>query len=393
MLRLKPLHLLVCMSVLSHTALSGTRISVILYAVHLQASPAVAGILGALLSVVAMFTSVMVGRWLDRSGPRMPMLVGCVMSSVGMAIGFVWPGLAVLFVINILVGTFNNMFFIVNQNLVGQYGRPEDRVGNFSLSGLGYSTAAFIGPMIAGFAIDSFGHPATFLLLAVLPMIPAVVIGFDKMEFPPRQAPAAPRADGAAEASTLQLILDRKLGPIFFASALSQATWNLFAFLMPIHLASLALSASTIGAIVASFYFASMVSRFFLPWIARHFTPWQLLLASFAGGGLSFFGFTMTDHLAWVVALSVWLGLVLGFTGPMVMTLLYEASPEGRTGKVVGVRVMLMNLTQTIVPLLAGAVGAAFGVAPAFWFLGAALMGGGWSARRESLRYDRRGHS
>lgn len=389
-LKLKPLHLQVTLATLGHVALAGTRITLILDAVHQGASPALVGMISALLSAVSMFTSVHAGRWVDRAGPRQPMIVGSIMAAAGMALGFFWPTLTALFIVSVISGTFNNLFFIVNQNLVGLYGKPEDRVSNFSLQGLGYSTAAFIGPILAGFSIDAFGHPATFLMLAIVAAIPAVVVGMDKLEFPPRRAHVAhadanANADeGARGGGALNLMRDAALGPIFFVSVLSQATWNLFSFLMPIHLTSFHFSASLIGSIVASFYFASMVSRFFLPAIARRFTPWQLLIASFFGASISFAGFTLTSNVVLIVALALFLGSVLGFTGPMILTLMHESSPPGRAGEVVGVRVMLMNICQTFIPLLSGALGAAFGVAPAFWTLSATLLSGGWTSVKHS---------
>ena len=391
-MKLNSLHLLVGMSTLGHVAMAGTRITLILTAVHLQASPAVVGIIGALLSAVAIFTSVPAGRWMDRAGARIPILIACSMTAAGMALGFVWPSLIALFFVSAISGTFNNIFFIAGQNLVGLYGKPEDRVSNFSLQGLGYSAAAFVGPILAGFCIDHLGHSNTFLVLALVAAIPAVIVALDKLEFPPSRPHVAHPDGGAKGGTALHLMRNPRLGPIFTASVLSQATWNLFAFLMPIHLASYGLSATVIGTIVASFYFASMVARIFLPAIARRFTAWQLLIASFVGGSLAFICFTLTANVALILACCLSLGFVLGFTGPMILTLMHEAAPAGRTNEVVGVRVMLMNICQTVIPLLSGVIGAAFGVAPAFWALSAALMGGGWSAKKQSRLHDAREH-
>ena len=83
-----------------------------------------------------------------------------------------------------------------------------------------------------------------------------------------------------------------------------------------------------------------------------------------------------------LMALSFLLGLGLGASQPMIMALLYGASPPGRQGEVVGVRTMLLNGSHTFLPLVMGAVGAAFGMTPMFWSMAAFLLGGGWYARR-----------
>ena len=43
---------------------------------------------------------------------------------------------------------------------------------------------------------------------------------------------------------------------------------------------------------------------------------------------------------------------------------------------------VLLNFSQTSIPLLFGALGVALGMAPAFWTMAAALLAGGWYARR-----------
>ena len=62
-------------------------------------------------------------------------------------------------------------------------------------------------------------------------------------------------------------------------------------------------------------------------------------------------------------------------------TLMYDASPAARVGEVVGMRMTVANIGQTVVPLLSGAVGAAFGVAPVFWAVAAIVVGDMYSHR------------
>jgi MFS family permease len=78
------------------------------------------------------------------------------------------------------------------------------------------------------------------------------------------------------------------------------------------------------------------------------------------------------------------LGLGLGSPQPMVLTLLHESAPEGRAGEALGLRTTLINGSQTVMPLLFGAVGAALGMMPVFWTMSAALILGSFYARRAS---------
>jgi hypothetical protein len=46
------------------------------------------------------------------------------------------------------------------------------------------------------------------------------------------------------------------------------------------------------------------------------------------------------------------------------------------------VRTLLLNCSQAGIPLIFGALGAAFGIAPVFWVMALALTGGGYLLRK-----------
>jgi hypothetical protein len=68
------------------------------------------------------------------------------------------------------------------------------------------------------------------------------------------------------------------------------------------------------------------------------------------------------------------------------MSLLYEKAPAGRGAEVLSVRTWLINASQTGVPLTFGALGAALGMLPVFWAMGALLLAAGWLAARSPRR-------
>ena len=382
---MNPLFLLILLTAINHLTFVGVRLTVTLYAVRLEASPAVIGVLMALFAVVGAVTSVGVGRWIDRIGPRKPMLFSIAMMVAGTGLAFAWRGLAALFIVCIVVGTFYNVFFIAQQRLVGEYGRPEDRVENFSRVGLGFAAASFAGPLIAGFAIDAFGHSVAFGLLAMLPLVPLMVIWLNRRAFPDT-GKAHARPAGGKTGGVLQLLRGKDLRRIYAVSGLTASIWNIFMFIIPIYGAQLDLSASTIGVIIGSFSFGTIVVRVLVPLLTRRFTPWQLLIMALVFSSISFLGFPAVTGAPMLILFSFLLGLGLGLSGPLSLSLLHDASPPDRIGEVVGLRVMLMNGSQTAVPLFAGAIGATLGVAPVFWVLAAALLAGSYAVRRQWRR-------
>ena len=90
----------------------------------------------------------------------------------------------------------------------------------------------------------------------------------------------------------------------------------------------------------------------------------------------------LTRSVPVLMMVSFVLGVGLGGTQPIIMALLYEKAPPGRGGEAVGMRTLLLNITQAAIPMIFGALGAALGMTPVFFAMGAALLWGAWFARR-----------
>jgi predicted MFS family arabinose efflux permease len=377
---LNPLYVLVTLTTLGHSVQVGSRLAVMLWAVHLDASPATVGVLSALFSLLNVFTSVHVGRWIDRSGARIPMLLGSAMVAVGTAVAFLWHELAALFVVGVVIGTFYNLVFISQQRLAGQYGRPEDRVKNFGLTSLAQSAAGMIGPVAAGFAIDHAGYPETFLMFTLMAAIPLSVLAFNLLEFPPKE-PAKHREE--RKGGTLALLREPTLRRIYAVAVLTSSTWSIVIFLVPLYGTQIGLDASTIGIILGAFSVATVVIRLALPLLARHFTTWQLLIGSLVVSGLAFVPIPAVTGVVALTLLLAWIGMGLGLSGPISQAIVYDVSPPGRIGELLGLRVTMLNASHAAMPILSGAMGAAIGVGPVFWIVAASLLAGGWMIRGE----------
>ncbi|MFM9969597.1 MAG: MFS transporter [Burkholderiales bacterium] len=372
---MKPLHLLLSLSLLNHLSFVGTRLAVLIYAAHLNASPAVIGVLAALFAIFSALTSVSVGRWIDRSGPRGPMLYGTIFMVAGGVLAFLWREVAALFIVAVVVGTFHNVFHMVQAQLVGRYGEPKDRAANFSLSSLSNSAASFLGPVIAGFGIDHIGHPNTFLGLAFFALLPLPIILANLLTFPPVPEGAAKSKHDAA-GSAWSLLRDPPLLRIYIVSILANGTWSVVNFMLPLYGLQIGLDATRIGTMMGVFAAATVLIRLGLPFIIRFLLPWQLMVVSLFASGTGFLMVPFTEAFVPLTLICFWIGIGLGLSGPMTMTLLYEASPPNRQGEVIGMRVTVQNVCQAAVPLFSGVVGAAMGVGPVFWAISALILWG-----------------
>jgi predicted MFS family arabinose efflux permease len=375
---MRPLPLIIILMVLDHVAFSGSRISVTLYAIHQGETALTVGTLMALYALLPAIFSVAAGRWIDRVGVVRPMQIGSIGVGLGAALPYLLPGMAVLYVACVIVGLAFMLVNVAAYHAVGELSQPEDRAVNFSYVALGFSTSLFIAPILSGVSIDSFGHRTTFALLAAFTVLPAAAFSMNLLPIPKPK----PRPVDGAKGNVFDLLRDPAMRRLYITISVLTVAWDVYSFAIPVHGSLVGLSASEIGLVMASFAAATFAVRLAMPFFVQHVKPWTMLTGALLIAGLSYFLLPFVSNVAMMMALMFLLGLGLGSPQPMVLTLLHESAPAGRGGEALGLRTTLINGSQTIMPLIFGAVGATLGMMPVFWVMSGALVFGGFYARR-----------
>ncbi len=369
---------IILLTVLGHAGFVGSRVTVSLHAIHLKASPFDVGVLMALYALLPMLLSVPAGRMIDRVGTLRPLAVSGALLTAGILLPSLSPALWILHAAAVVIGTGFMVQHVALNHVVGSLGDPADRAVNFSWFALGFSISGFIGPLVAGFAIDGAGHRAAYLFLALAPAIGLALILARRAGLPPRHAAFA----AAGERRVSDLLREPRLRAAFVFSGLLATGWDLYTFVMPIQGSRIGLSASTIGIVMGSFAAATFAVRLVMPALAARLRPWTVVTAALAISGSAYLLFPFVAQVALLMGLSFLLGIGLGCAQPMIMALLYAASPPGRQGEVVGIRTTMLNASHTFLPLAFGALGAALGMGPVFWIMSALLLSGGAAAHR-----------
>lgn len=376
-----PLALLVFATILAHIAFNGGKLTLSLTALSLGASPLTVGVIMSLVAALPMALGIHAGRLVDRIGVRLPLLAATAVEVASVVLPGLFPGLPALFIASAGVGSAFMMVHISVQHFVGQHSTLENRKENFGWLALGFSISNFIGPTLAGFSIDFWGHRATFFVLTCSAALALALLLMGRERLPHTPERAAAHEDRSA----LELLRDAELRRVFIVTGLLASAWDLFTFVMPIYGTDIGLTASTIGLILGSFAVATFLVRVALPWITRHMRDWPLITATFAIACVAYALFPMVRTVPLLCAISFFLGLGLGATQPSILSLIYATAPAGRAGEAVGVRTVVLNTSQTFLPLLFGGVGAALGMAPVFLTMSGALAAGGWLANRRRL--------
>jgi len=372
------LALLIFTVILAHCAYGGTRLTISLAALSAGASPLVVGVMMSLIAALPMMLGVGAGKFIDRSGVRVPMIAGVSILITAVALPGLVPGVPSLLFSAAGIGAGFMLFQMCAQHMVGEMSTDEDRRDNFGWLALGFATSNFIGPTVAGLAIDRYGHDETFMIFAgfALASLVTLVARRSGLTHKPHAAAGPPR-------SAWELMRDAKLRRVFIISGLLASAWDLFVFIMPIYGTSIGLNATTIGLILASFAAATFTVRLMLPILSRMVKEWTLITMTFAIALVAYIAFPMARTVPLLSSIAFLLGLGLGATQPTIMALVYSTAPVGRAGEAVGVRTVVLNASHTVLPLVFGGLGTALGsMLPVFWTMSVALAAGAWYSSR-----------
>lgn len=359
--------------------MAGLRMAAPLLALKQGYSPMAVGVLLALFALSSVFLALPAGRFADRHGLRRPVRWAVAVSVLGAALAAAWPVFAVLCVSALLTGGATGAASISLQRHVGRAAQnPTQLKQVFSWLAIGPAISNFLGPFCAGLLIDHAGAQpadltgfrAAFLLAALLPMLTWWWIHATR-ELPPV---ATDTAD--PNQSTWDLLRLPMMRRLLLVNWFLSSCWDVHTFVLPVLGHERGMSASVIGSILGAFAIAAAAVRVLLPLVAARLSERWVVSAAMLTTGL-LFGLYPLLPTPWAMGLcSVLLGLALGCVQPMVMSLLHQITPVHRHGEALGLRLMTLNGSSVLMPMLFGSVGALVGVSVVFWTVGA-LVGMG----------------
>lgn len=373
---------LVAGQVCLHACMTGMRMASPLMALREGHSEAAVGLLLAMFALTQVFLALPAGRFVDRHGMKPTLRIGITMAFSGALLAVIWPMYPVLCVSALLTGGSTGAVIIALQRHVGRMAVDTVALRSaFSWLSVGPAASNFVGPLLAGLLIDHAGFRAAFAMMAVLPLLTWLWIrALDE-----RPSQATPTVQGPQRA--WDLLRDPPLRRLLLVNWFLSSCWDVHTFMVPILGHERGISASAIGMVLGTFALAATLIRFSLPMVAGRFKEWQIITAAMLMTGLllALYPFTAT---AWMMGLcSGLLGLSLGSVQPMVMSTLHQITPEPRQGEALGLRMMTINASSVLMPMVFGATSGLIGVAGVFWCLAAAVSSGARVAWR--LRADK----
>ena len=374
-----PIYAVFLIVLLNMTAYRGSKVVITLFAIDLGASQLYIGALVAMYAVFPMLLGLYAGRLTDRLGVRLPMVAGTLGLAVGLAVPYLFPRLPALYLSAIFIGASWVFYNVCVQNLVGALSDVDSRARNFSNYGLVMAGGSFFGPLLSGFSIDHAGHAQTYLYLAAVPLLSALIV-LSFRSIPSARIGAAQGEEHAAYSANLL-----KNGPLrrtLITGAIVMTGTDLFQFYMPIYGHEIGLSASVIGMILGAFAVAAFVVRLVMPALVKRHGADSVLIWSLYVGGASYLLFPIFESALLLAGVAFILGLGMGCSQPVSLMLIYDRAPPRRSGEALGLRLTINNFMHIAVPMIFGSLGTVLGVTPVFVANALILAGGGLLSSR-----------
>lgn len=365
---------LILAQVCIHGTMTGMRMATPLLALKEGYSAAAVGMLLALFALTQVFLSLPAGRYADRHGLKRPLIISVAAACSGAGVAVLFPIYPVLCLSALLTGGAAGMALIALQRHVGRMAHNKDELRKvFSWLAIGPAISNFLGPFAAGLLIDyaggeaasTTGFRAAFLLLTLMPLA-AWFWARTVQELPALQTESANQ-----KATAWDLVQNRGFRRLLLLNWALSSCWDVHTFVVPILGHERGLPASVIGSILGAFAIAAAVIRMLMPIITRHMAESQVVLGAMVAACALFIAYPFMPG-AWTMgACSVLLGVVLGSVQPMVMSMIHQITPPERHGEALGLRMMAINGSSVVMPVLFGSIGTVVGVSALFWAVGA----------------------
>ncbi len=362
-----------------HGAMAGMRMAAPLWALKEGFSAAAVGVLLALFALMQVFLALPAGRYADANGLKKPVGFAIVMASSGALLATVFPHFATLCIAALCVGGATGIASIALQRHVGRAAEnPLQLKQVFSWLSIGPAASNFLGPFSAGLLIDFAGFRAAFFMMALLPLVTWFWIR-KTTELPPVEVKKEARKE------FWDLLREPLMRRLMLVNWLLSSCWDVHTFVVPILGHERGYSASVIGTILGAFAIAAAAVRLLLPILAHSLREWAVITVAMVLTALLFAVYPLMPTALSMGVCSVFLGFTLGCVQPMIMSTLHQITPEDRHGEALGLRLMAINGSSVLMPMLFGLAGAVVGVAGLFWVTGACVGAGSWVAAKLKL--------
>jgi len=348
-------------------------ISVPLRALELGASPSLVGVILSAPYLLPLVFAIPLGGVVSRIGPQKMFFIGAIGMMLGPLLSLLAPTFLGLLATQVTIGLTHVVMVIAAQSVVAGLGRGRTLERYFGWYTMCLSGGQLVGPLLAGYLIDTISMNGVFVVISAVPAIGLVSSCFFVGNA--RSGHAIPRSllGYRAQASLLrenigvQMSLTVTIAVLFALGAHG-------AFL-PVYLEELTFSATLIGVLVSLRALTAMLIRPVMPQIIQALGGRaRTMIASVAAVAMGLMWTGMTGSVLALAVLAIMVGLGSGISQPLSMVILAEHVHPDQRSSALGLRLMGNRGAQVLAPLLLGIIAELVGFTLTFLFTGTLLL-------------------
>ena len=357
-------------AVLTQAAWVGVRLMIGYRALDAGADPVLLGFFAASFAVPALAAALPVGRYSDRFGGAVVVLVGVVIVLAGVLAAAWTFDLLVLLAASVVIGLGHLMAVVGAQTFVAHRTSGGATDGAFGTLTASASIGQFLGPPLVtiGAALGgSASRPDTSVgLLAAgacaLAALPFFVV-LRRVDHSTRSVRAANRESPSGVGA---MLLSAGMWRALLVSGAVLATMDLMYAFVPVWALENRVGVIAVGWLLALRALVSVLSRYSIDRLVRGFGRKALLIIAMSIAVASLALLPFVDGYG-AIAVMIGLGIGLGLPQPLTLSWVIGISRSSDLGAALGLRMTANRLAQVTMPIAVSVVAAPLGVAAVFW--------------------------
>ena len=368
--------------VFSNSNVTISSIIVPLWAVYLDMSPGIIGVLLGIRHLPGLLFAIHGGVLLDRLGARPVMIVFAAIAVVVPLLFPIMPWVWAMLVLQMVWGFATTMTWMGAQTSVSQLMRGSTRhAGRLSVS---VRIGMLVGPPLAGWGWDVWGPWGGFIAISVWALgllvscmtIPTI----DSDERPParrfRASDLIPRR--ADYISALRMMTVPAIGICVYLSAVRIASYGVQESFYIVYLKEIGMSGENIGFLAGTAHsLLGAVGALMLTFAPRIRSVRRQLYLFLITLSIAVVLISITPLFRdfWPLFAAIALrGLMLGFNQPLMISVMAAASPPDVQGQTVGLRTTANRAASTVIPVAMGLMIEVIGLHASFYLMGVLMM-------------------
>lgn len=359
-------YLLAILSAIFITGNMGARVLVPLLSNKLQVSPTEIGIIVALYSFFPLILVISMGKWVDRIGAKIPILLSSFVGSIVLFVPFYMEDIVGIYILQIVSGLSQTLFAVAAQNYMGNHEYEKQRERNITMFSIGVATGSFIGPLIGGILSERDGYGYSFVFLGIFSLI-SVVMALFLINIKTKTVNVNTQKE---KKHSIDLLKIRNIRKAFLISALILLGKDLYITYFPLLALEFGFTNKTIGLIVSIHSIAGILIRWMMPLLLNKYGRNTVIFSSIMISGIIFFSLPFFHIFIFALLSSFLLGMGLGMGQPLSITTTILSLPKDRVGEGLGLRLSFNRLTQVITPAIFGKVADLTSFSVVFWIVG-----------------------